>query len=630
MIITPTSWCERNIRLSHGMWDRWEFPGMVGPMEYLHQNKGSTVILMGAAQGFKTLMATCYTLYRMATRNHDAGWYANVESTMIDIYQQKFQPLYEPCTGLHQVCIRDLKDTKRLANGQLKFYSANRDGDRQQKSLRYVNMDEAHLYGSAQIPEILNRMTGFAGYQECLITSTGAEKTTDFTDMCDSATQFVWSPPCDACGLPMDYSFFGSFKLPFTEDLTGERITDEDGKEWIRPFGGLQFARGEEIFTESGYLIEEKLAESLYYECPHCGHRHTWDNRSRDERNRMALRGWRKQSGSWYGYQCTEKRSSSIALFHYSGLYHMDWLELAKEWITADRARKRGDHLMVAAFYKTRIGKNYSKHFDLKARQNKQANQGEYQQLDPTKPQDLKEWWPDMDFAIGTVDVGKDHFWVVFRAWNTKRGQLQSRLIWAGLVLSRNTLRDMQINLGIADYGGWENLLVNNRTNHVIIGGNGCGVFIDGNYDKLNAVRRLAAEYSWVVYRGRDERNRSINRDYRHKDGAQRIYSDIELVEHWDEETQTTPTAQIYFASVRCENILWDMRNILEPEPIWTFGTNVTQEYLKHMEARSLTESGEWVQNHETDHLWDCEKMQIGVLATMGLIGDGEKIIDVL
>jgi hypothetical protein len=71
------------------------------------------------------------------------------------------------------------------------------------------------------------------------------------------------------------------------------------------------------------------------------------------------------------------------------------------------------------------------------------------------------------------------------------------------------------------------------------------------------------------------------------------------------------------------------MREILDPEPVWTFGKNVTGEYLKHMDARQRTEEGEFVESHPHDHLRDCEKMQVGALSALGCVGDGEKIIDI-
>lgn len=136
MIIGPTEFAERNIHMRDGLFDRMDFPAIVGPLEWQHQHKGQTVIVLGAAQGFKTIMQSIQSIYRMHTAHGDCGWYLDVEDTMKDVIDQKFAPFFDTQERIKAVASVNFKNQKRIAQGIFKFYSANRKGDRQSKSLR--------------------------------------------------------------------------------------------------------------------------------------------------------------------------------------------------------------------------------------------------------------------------------------------------------------------------------------------------------------------------------------------------------------------------------------------------------------------------------------------------------------
>ena len=300
---------------------------------------------------------------------------------------------------------------------------------------------------------------------------------------------------------------------------------------------------------------------------------------------------------------------------------------MALEWIASDRARKRGDQTLVAAFMKTRLGKNYTKAFAVHNKSQNLQNAGDYELAKLDEPFDLKTWWPDAQFAIGSVDVGKDHYWAVFRAWSLMRGRIYSRLMWAGLVHSVDRLREMQNHFSIPDYGGATNIGYDRKSGMLVLR-KPCGMFIDGNYDRVLNVRRAAADYSWMVYRGRDNKNRPFDKDFVHQDKSKKIYSNIEAIEHWEGggDQKRIPTVQRYFASRRCIDILFDMRNVRDDEAnyVWTFPKNVCTDYLKHLDSFSRSDDGELIQHHQNDHLLDCEKMQIGAIATRRLIGEND------
>ena len=106
-----------------------------------------------------------------------------------------------------------------------------------------------------------------------------------------------------------------------------------------------------------------------------------------------------------------------------------------------------------------------------------------------------------------TVDVQKDHYYVIIRAWAVINGVLMSRLIEREKVVSVGQIRDLADKWQLKQGG--------------LRGGGGGG---DGNYNTVQ-VQRIAGENGWMVFRG------DKARDFRHSDGLRRIYSDVQYLD---------------------------------------------------------------------------------------------------
>jgi hypothetical protein len=171
------------------------------------------------------------------------------------------------------------------------------------------------------------------------------------------------------------------------------------------------------------------------------------------------------------------------------------------------------------------------------------------------------------------------------------------------------------------------------KTLQICIGAPGISVAIDGNYDRVGRVRDAAVTHGFLVFRGRDQKNNAFSKDWRHKDGFEKIYSEIEVIDHPDIVGGRRRIAvQVQFASARCEDIMEDIRAI-EPA-VWTWPCDVPEVWKKHMDSRVRSPSpdkDEWIyqQVSPEDHLRDCEKMHIGLVSAFGWIGDGKGIIEI-
>ena len=63
----PVAWCENNITLDYGAFDRENHPLMVEPMQAAAKIRGGTVGLIGSVQHIKTLTAQLLHRYKAAT-----------------------------------------------------------------------------------------------------------------------------------------------------------------------------------------------------------------------------------------------------------------------------------------------------------------------------------------------------------------------------------------------------------------------------------------------------------------------------------------------------------------------------------------------------------------------------------
>ena len=116
------------------------------------------------------------------------------------------------------------------------------------------------------------------------------------------------------------------------------------------------------------------------------------------------------------------------------GVWWISWKKLVLEWLKAIEEKKKGNIEPTKAFIMKRLAQVWNEEVDLKA---------DWQILDDRKAAyDPEDEWEEEFRRFLTVDMQKDHFWYVCRAW-AKGGA--SRLIEFGKFRAFDEIDDLCI-----------------------------------------------------------------------------------------------------------------------------------------------------------------------------------------
>ena len=89
----PVDWCEANVQLDYGRFDRAKHPLLSEPLRAGAHMRGGTVGILGSVQHIKTLAAQLLQLYRAQTAPTRQAHYDLTLQTIKEFSEDKFQPL---------------------------------------------------------------------------------------------------------------------------------------------------------------------------------------------------------------------------------------------------------------------------------------------------------------------------------------------------------------------------------------------------------------------------------------------------------------------------------------------------------------------------------------------------------
>lgn len=569
----PVEWCERNIQLDYGQFDRNKHPLIVEPLRAAANMRGGMVGLIGSVQHIKTLCAQLLHLYTAKVAPCRAAHYDLTRDSLKEFSDDKFTPLLNGTEAVRQILHADRRANtafyKSFPFGFIRLLSAGVLANRNSKTLEMVTLDEAWAYEAGWIDQIKDRLTSNRWSWRMFLPTSGQTAGSEVDKLWNRSTQKVWHVPCPYCGEMIDYIW-----------------TQPRQKDGVQLPGGMKFASGDEVMTASGEPDYQIIAESTYYECQNCAGRVDYNPATVHERN---------LSGQYI--QQNKNGDPKIDFYNYNAISHVPWPELACMFYDAVTAKNRGDLEAIENFVRKRLAQPWDKSKYITLSDDEDCA-GDYE---------VGQLWNDADFYFCTIDVQKDHYFYVIRAWTNG---IESRLIEAHKAVS-----DMQIVEMCEKYEIPQNGIEKSR------------VFIDGNYNTTE-VQRLAAKNGWIVLRG------DSCKLFRHKDGSRKLYGEPQYIDTWqgtDEgEGKVKYCVQFWYAENEARLRFATLRGIVTPKRLWTYPKNVGVDYIKQLNSwKQVAKVNkkddsiyyDFIKISRKDHFYDCEKTQIVSAQMAGLAG---------
>lgn len=569
----PVDWCEANIQLDYGKFDRANHPLIVEPLRAAATMRGGMVGLIGSVQHIKTLLAQLLQLHIAQTAPGRQAHYDLTKEALKEFSDDKFTPLIN-----NTPAIKDIILSERFAQttyytampyGLIRLLSAGILAHRNSKTLEMVSLDESWAYETGWIDQIKDRLSSYPWSWRMFLPTSGQTAGSEIDVLWQRSTQKLWHVPCGCCGEMIPYIW------------TQPRQKDGDQLP-----GGMKFASGDDVLFADQSIDYDKIRASVYYECQLCSGRIEFNPATQHARN---------QTGRYI--QLNPNGDPKIDFYNYNAIAHFPWGDLACQYHDAVASKNRGDLAALENFVRKRLAEPWDVSKFITISEDADS-EGDYES---------SEIWKDADFTFCTVDVQKDHYYYVIRSWS--KG-VESRLIEAHKALSDSHIVEMCNKYGIMQDGL-----------------EGSGVFIDGNYNTTE-VQRIAAKNGWVVLRGQN------CKPFRHPDGFRKIYSEPTPIDTWqgtnDGMGEVKYCIQFWYSENEARSRFATLRGMNEPRRLWTHSKNAGINYLNQLNswariAKTNPKDGSLYyddkQIYRNDHFYDCEKMQIVTAAMAGLIG---------
>lgn len=480
---------------------------------------------------------------------------AQTDEDAKDWAETRLHPMLKQCRPLAPLWPDDRHQKRKLEilwpHMPLFISGANISG-LQSKSIRWVLGDEVWLWKPGMIEEA-RRRTHDRWNSRVILVSQGGVVGDGFDQAWGFSDQREFRYLCRGCG----------GRLPW---------------EW-------RGVKWEDAALPSGGWDWNAIECSTRYECVECGE--VYRDTPQDRRE-MA------NSGAYEARNGNAVRGHVGWTYPAMAVWWIPWGKLVREWVLANEMKRRGDLTALRQFIQKRLAQPWEEEIDT-----------------PVLQQIGKPYWK-RDFHQGeridnesvrflTVDVQKDHFWAVCRAWESTG---DSSLIWEGRLEAWEMIRDVQ-----------QRLKVENRC-----------VFVDGRYETEEVAKRvrLSATWdpngvTWNILMGDDSDGYPV---FTGKRKYYRIYS------NWIHRTTTAGVKYSFskFSNLRTKDMLAVLISGKGPE--FRVPQDVSEDYRSQMSAEHKVEKrpGKWVwkkiKDHYGNHLWDAECMQVVAASILRHLGN--------
>ena len=436
------------------------------------------------------------------------------------------------------------KDSIKFPHMKIDLTGANKGG-LQSKSKRWVIGDECWLWKQGLMGDARKR-THDRWNGRIIFVSQGADEGHDFHLAYENTDKRRFSWQCEECG---DFHYYDFAQVKYKK-----------------------------VIDKNGDLLENETVKTVFLECPAC--KATYEDKP-EVRRRLS-------TNAKYISTSNKALKGKIGFtFHAMNVWWISWGKLALEWIKAHEAKARGDYEPLKQFRQKREGKHWR---DPVLSIKSVLTAANYKKTDFLNG----ELWDDELHRIMTVDVQRDHFWYVARAWKVDGS---SRLITEGKALTVNCLRDLQNRYKIID----------NR------------VFLDSQYEP-GRVYTYCTDNNWIALKG-EGRKEFVKTNPKTGLRISKPYSDAHQA--------LAPNGKYAIYVFWCNEPIKDILAILKAGQgtAWETPSDISKDYIhqinSEMKMDVKSSSGHivkrWVKIKKDNHLWDCEAMNLVAAVMVGV-----------
>ena len=403
-----------------GRFDIRNSPWLKRPLETLTDPLCRHTTLIAPVQTGKTLLAELAIAYRIANDPGPCSFtFQSDEMASIEA-KTRLMPLLESIAPVARLLPRPgpLRTQQEIFFGNqfLVLNSANL-AHQQSQSIRFKVNDELWFPRWAEIyPHAVARVSAFEaqGISHILDISQGGVEGDTAWKSHDGGTREFWHADCQGCGKPMPLRF---------------RCKREDGTR-----AGVVWAN--EARRDDGTFNAARAAETVRFVCPHCGHEHADNDRTRHL--------WR-QSGRYLTPEGAKPARRRVS-FNYEAVVALPMETLAAQFCAAENAfAKTGDETERRNFLQKKEAR-----FWQQTRNTIEIFEGR-----GVSGYTTATYRPDkVPGEVGrhmTIDRQKDHWWVEVGAWGTEPS-LTYRQLWFGRADSTGQMRAIQAEYGVHDW----------------------------------------------------------------------------------------------------------------------------------------------------------------------------------
>lgn len=556
--LSPGGWCERYVKLEDSSqssyFDLSSTPWFEEPMREIVDNRNKEICVTAPVGCGKSTMVEGLLCYLAGEDPGPTLVVGQTDPDICDWAETRLWPTMKNCQpleGIIPVKRNKVRKSELLIDGMpIHLTGANLSG-LQSKSKRWCIGDEVWMWQPGFIGQLRARTHRRWNGRVVLLGQAGIVRYSedgeiigdDFTAAHSLGEQREWGFSCPACD------------------------------QW-QPYRVSQLK-----YPEKG--TTHQRASKVQYECEQCLKR--WPDVGEVRRN--------LSSRSCYQVLKAASIPGHIS-FHLNvlALWRNPWSDFVIQWITANEARKRGNIVPLKLLIQKELAEPWQEELSIVRKDlcRVEARRSDYAEKQKLEGEVVR---------FATIDVQRDHYWIVIRLW---RGDSSSLGVFYSRVETDETL-----DLLVKKYDISPNQ-----------------VFIDASFDS-GRVYDLVVKYGWCGVKGTDRENFTHVRGKAGKTRKlQRFYSEMKSAA-----APAGGRARYFFL---CVNQVKDLLQTLREGggSKWEVVDDIGRDYeegidseLKEEFLRPKTNQPQikWVRKKRNNHPWDCETYQVGAALIWGL-----------